>query len=71
MIETVKKVEFQLRDGTLVEVEMTSELLRKIRENYSLETDDEVSEKLVKYYLVGAISNAMKQTGSGDVEIPS
>jgi hypothetical protein len=70
-IEAVKKIEFELKDGTLVELDMSQKLIDNIRNAFSLSDTQEVTERHVKYFLAGAIKNAVEQTGVGDVEIPS
>jgi len=69
--QAAQKIEFELRDGTLVELDMTEALINSIRSTFSLMPEQEITERHVKYFLASAIKNAVEKTGAGDVEIPS
>lgn len=55
-----KVVEISLKDGSVASLEMTGEMLRSIREAFSLETDDEITERHVKYFLISSMKNALE-----------
>jgi hypothetical protein len=70
-IQSVGKIELELKDGTLVELDMTQKFVDSVRKTFDLSPLQEITEQHVKYFLAGAIKNAVEQTGAGDVEIPA
>jgi hypothetical protein len=64
-MQVAKTIEIDLRDGQVMTLDMTPELLKNIRTTFMLESDDDITERHVKYFLTSALKNMLEaQNGS-------
>lgn len=55
-----KVVEIELKDGRVVTLEMSGEMLRNIRESFDLSSDDDITDRHIKYYLISSMKNTLE-----------
>lgn len=55
-----KTVEFQLKSGQTLTLDMTETLVERIRAAFELNSADQVTERHVKYYLSSAMKKALE-----------
>jgi len=58
----VKKVEFEMRNGDVMELDVTSSLLQSIKESFGLNDLCEVDDEHIKSYLVASIKKTLEMT---------
>jgi hypothetical protein len=64
-MQVAKTIEIDLRDGQVMTLDMTPELLKNIRTTFMLESDNDITERHVKYFLTSALKNMLEaQNGS-------
>ena len=64
-MQVAKTIEIVLRDGQVMTLDMTPDLLKNIRTTFMLESDDDITERHVKYFLTSALKNMLEaQNGS-------
>ena len=56
----IEEIEIVLASGDIATIQLTSELLRRIREVYSLGDQEKPSPNQVKYFLAKSMQNALK-----------
>jgi hypothetical protein len=59
-MQVAKTIEIDLRDGQVMTLDMTPELLKNIRSTFMLESDDDITERHVKYFLTSALKNMLE-----------
>lgn len=55
-----KTIELNLRGGQHLTLDMSSDLLDKIKEAFGLASDADITERHVKYYLTSSMKNALE-----------
>jgi hypothetical protein len=59
-MQVAKTIEIDLRDGQVMTLDMTPELLKNIRTTFMLESDNDITERHVKYFLASALKNMLE-----------
>jgi len=60
-----RTVEIDLNNGQVASIDISEELLERVRTSFCLNSQDMVTERHLKYYLVSSMQNALR---SSDVE---
>jgi hypothetical protein len=60
MMTPAKTVEIHSKSGTLISLDLSEELLRKIMSSFELESLDQISDSHVKQFLVSSMKNALE-----------
>lgn len=50
----------ELKDGRVLTLEMSGAMLDSIKEIFNLDSDDDVTERHVKYYLISSMKNTLE-----------
>lgn len=58
-MKITKTIVLELAAGKTVSLDMSENLTSKIKEAFKLNSDDDITEKHVKYYLASSLSNAV------------
>lgn len=58
-MKITKTIVLELSAGKSVSLDMTEQLTSKIKESFNLNSDDDITERHVKYYLASALNNAV------------
>lgn len=61
-----KTIEINLKDGQIMTLDMTPQLIGSIRTAFMLDETSEITERHVKYYLISSIKNALAAEGSSE-----
>jgi hypothetical protein len=59
-MQIAKTIEIELRNGQTITLDMTPELLRNIRTTFTLASDEDVTERHVKYFIASALKNMLE-----------
>ena len=60
-MDFTRSMKINLRDGRELELQLTPQLLEKIRQTFGLPTIDDVGEMHVKEYLVSSMRHALRE----------
>ena len=60
MMTPAKTVEIHSKSGTLISLDLSEELLRKIMNSFELESLDQISDSHVKQFLVSSMKNVLE-----------
>jgi hypothetical protein len=55
-----KIVEIELKDGRVVTLEMSEKLVQNIQEAFNLPSQDDITDRHIKYYLISSMKNALE-----------
>lgn len=55
-----KIVEIELKDGRVVTLEMSDKLVKSIQETFNLASQEDITDRHIKYYLVSSMKNALE-----------
>lgn len=64
-MNVAKTVEFQLKSGQVMTLDMTETLVERIRVAFELNSPDQVTERHVKYFLTSAMRQALEADDVG------
>jgi len=59
-MQVQKVIEMELKDGRVLTLEMSGAMLDSIKEIFNLDSDDDVTERHVKYYLITSMKNTLE-----------
>lgn len=59
-MQIAKTIEIELKDGQVMTLDMTPDLLRNIKSTFMLNSDDEITDRHVKYFLTSALKNMLE-----------
>lgn len=61
-MQFVKQFTIQLKTGETLTVDMSDKLLSQIKANFQLTSDEQVTDRHVKYFLVSSMNNMLEAT---------
>jgi|APGre2960657423_1045063.scaffolds.fasta_scaffold195188_2 hypothetical protein len=61
-ISPVQTVEITLKNGIIATIELTPQLVKSVKEAYTLGAHEEISPNHVKLYLIKAMQNALEKS---------
>lgn len=59
-MNVAKTVEFKLKSGQTLTLDMTETLVERVRAAFELNSSDQVTERHVKYYLTSAMKKSLE-----------
>lgn len=57
---TARTFELQMKNGLVAEIDVSHELLERVRGTFQLQSVDQVSDSHIKYFLASSMKNALE-----------
>ena len=61
-MNVARTVEIQLHNGQVATIDLSDEILERVRTSFCLNSQDQVSESHIKYFLVSSMKNALEKS---------
>ena len=59
-MDVARTVEIELKNGQVATIDLSHELIERIRASFMLNSQDQVTERHVKYFLVSSMKNFLE-----------
>lgn len=55
-----RTLELQLKNGYIAEIDVSHELLERVKDTFQLQSSDQVSDNHIKYFLASSMKNSLE-----------